>query len=209
MISKIRGTLEETPDGRALVADGGLSYDVLVPNGLEPKLRELIGQEVTFHTIHYLEGGLGTAPLVPRLIGFLEKVDREFFELFTTVKGIGPRRALKSLTVPINAIALAIENRDHRTLASLPGVGARTAERIVAELNGKMAKFALIREAEPLSPKRKAETPFRETALAMLSQLQYSELEARRMIDEALESDEPISSAEELVRAILKSRYSA
>src|SRR6185295_11285386 len=107
-----------------------------------------LGEQVTFHTIFYLEGDAARGNLEPKLIGFLRADDRKFFELFTTVKGIGAKTALKALTVPVGEIAAAIESKDARFLTRLQGIGKRTAELIVAELSGKAARFATFSPGE-------------------------------------------------------------
>ena len=106
---------------------------------------------LTLYTIYYIDGGLGGGHLTPKLVGFLDPLDREFFEAFTTVPGVGFMKALKCLIQPINEIARAIERGDTVFLKELPFVGTKIAERIVMELRGKMAKFALAPAEEPLS----------------------------------------------------------
>src|SRR5947208_8697397 len=97
---------------------------------------------MTFHTIMYLQGDASGGNIEPRLIGFLQRSDKKFFEKFITVKGIGPKKALKALALPAGEIAQAIESRDTRFLVGLPQIGKRMAEQIVAELAGKATKFA-------------------------------------------------------------------
>jgi len=94
MIARITGRLEELHDGVALVAaEGGLWYEVLVPAFDTTALARRAGQEVVLHTIHYVEGDPARGAQTPRLIGFLAESDRAFFRVFTTVKGMGIRRA--------------------------------------------------------------------------------------------------------------------
>jgi Holliday junction DNA helicase RuvA len=100
-----------------------------------------IGQPVRFHTLHYLEGQGQGSSFWPRLIGFQHASDRAFFELFTTVKGIGNRKALRALQLPFGRVATAIAERDHALLQSLPEIGKRTAEAICVELKGKVDPF--------------------------------------------------------------------
>ena len=76
-------------------------------------------------------------------IGFLRAEDKRFFQLFITVKGIGPKQALRALVQPAGQIAEAIESKNTKFLIGLPEIGKHTAEQIVAELAGKMHGFAL------------------------------------------------------------------
>ena len=100
------------------------------------------GLEVTLHTLLYIEGDPNRGNLEPRLLGFTRPDDKKFFELFTEVKGIGPRKALKALSASVGEIAQAIESRDVRFLSKLDGIGKRTADLIVAQLAGKAGRFA-------------------------------------------------------------------
>jgi Holliday junction DNA helicase RuvA len=204
MISRISGKLISVSENLAEVEMNGLTYGVLIPGILNKKLLTLLNSTVSFYTYHYLEGGIGGGNLTPRLVGFLDLVDREFFELFITVQGIGVRKALKALTVSIDRIAAAIETRDMGTLVSLPGIGRRAAEKIIAELNGKCTKFALKKrfaeaEEEPFR------TPgFRDEAMDVLLQLQYKPVEADRMIQQALDAEAGIDTTERLLDMIFK-----
>ena len=78
--------------------------------------------------------------MVPRLIGFLSEAELEFFELFCTVDKVGVRKAMKALVRPIKEIADAIQRQDAKWLTTLPGVGAATAEQIVATLRRKVTQ---------------------------------------------------------------------
>src|SRR5712671_6350629 len=91
----------------------------------------------------YLEGqGQGTS-FVPRVLGFATPREREFFELFTTVKGLGNKRALRALAREPVEIAGAIAEKNTRALQELPEIGKRLAETVIAELTGKVEKFVV------------------------------------------------------------------
>ncbi len=211
MISRLRGTLVQVHDQHALLENSGVFYEVLLPSALAERLRNdgSVDQGITFETIYYIEAGDRKSSHFPRLVGFTDPVDREFFSLFTQVPGLGVKKALKSLVIPIREIALAIETRDAAKLNCLPGVGARLAEKIIAELNGKTAKFALSRVDQPLAVAKTPPTPLTEEALAILSQLQYTRTEAQKMIETALEANPKIARAEDLITAIFKSEQQA
>lgn len=112
MIARIQGTLELAAENHILVNVGDISYEVLVPTADIPHLQTRIGQRVALFTMQYLEGNAGFGQLTPRLIGFLRQQDKDFFEIFITVKGIGPRRALRSLSAPVSEVAAAIVRKD-------------------------------------------------------------------------------------------------
>lgn len=203
MISRITGNLIHLREDRATVEHNGIAYDLLIPSGIVHRLRGLRGKRVTFHTFHYLEGGVGGSNAIPRLAGFLNDIDREFFEKLITVQGMGIRVALKALSAPVQSIARAIESKDVAALISLPGIGRRTAEKIIAELNGKLAKFALIRPDEAM-PAPEEEPDFKDEVLDVLLQLGYGTGEADILLRRALASGVKAETAEELIREIFK-----
>src|SRR2546421_8562771 len=143
MISSITGELRRVDEDRIHLRAGPMLYELLVPAADLTELQASLGEELTLHTIFYLGGDPSRGGIEPTLIGFLRPEDRKFFNLFTTVKGIGPKTALKALTVPVGEIAMAIESKDTRFLVGLSGIGKRTAELIVAELAGKVRDFAV------------------------------------------------------------------
>ncbi|MCP4684208.1 MAG: hypothetical protein GY867_02070 [bacterium] len=211
MISRIEGTLTQINDQYALVRSGGLSYEVLLPSALADRLKSngKVGSEISFETIYYIEAGDRKSNHYPRLVGFTDPVDREFFNLFTQVPGLGVKKALKSLVLPISEIAAAIETKESGSLKRLPGVGGRLADKIIAELHGKTAKFALARNAEPLAAAKPPSHPFMDEALEILQQLQYSVPEAREMMEKAVKAHPRIDKAEDLISHIFKSASQA
>ena len=94
--------------------------------------------------------------LIPRVVGFLSAIDREFFDIFCSVDGVGVRKALRAMVRPVREIARTIEEQDVKQLSTFPGIGEATAERIVAKLRRKVGKFALIIGPQP-SERRSAE----------------------------------------------------
>lgn len=211
MIAKITGAVSEIREDSITLAVGGLGYEVLVPSGLALRLRRhgAAGTELTLHTLEYIEGAPTGGSMIPRLIGFVDPMDREFFGRLTAVKGLGPKKALKSLTIPTRRFAMAIESSDVPALCELPGVGRRSAEKIVAELRGKCQKFALMREGEPLEvPAAEGLGPDirSETMQILVGQLQYTPVLAEAMIGKALAAGKKIESSQELISEIFKAQ---
>ncbi len=211
MIGRIKGKLSLITDHYALVENSGLFYEIMVPSALAGRLKEngAIGAEITFETVYFIEAGDKKSSHYPKLVGFTDPFDREFFSLFTRVPGLGVKKALKSLILPIKEIAVAIETKDAGTLSRLPGIGGRLAEKIIAELHGKTAKFALSKKAEPLAVKERFAVPFESEAVEVLQQLQYSRREAEVMIQKALRTHPKIDSAEQLIAVIFKNEQKA
>ena len=179
-----------------------------MPSGIAARLRTAPPAErqnpLTFYTIYYIDGSPAGGHLTPKLVGFLDPLDREFFETFTTVPGVGFMRALKCLVRPLNEIALAIERGDTSFLKELPFIGAKTAERIVTELRGKMAKFALAHAEAPLSVEQESSSELKQEALQVLEQLEYSRSEAQRMVDEIFSRYKNLKSSEDFLRRLFE-----
>jgi Holliday junction DNA helicase RuvA len=203
MISRITGTIIHLREDRATIDHNGLAYDVLIPGGILEHLRQKRGKEVTLYTFQYLEGGMGSSNAIPRLAGFQNDIDREFFEKLITVPGMGIKAALKALSAPVQSIARAIEAKDVAALVSLPGVGRRTAEKIIAQLNGKLAKFALIRDDTEILPHGK-EPDFKDEVIDVLTQLGYGAEESEILLRQGLSSNAKIDNAEEMIHEIFR-----
>ncbi len=189
MITKISGTLERVdPTSNAVeLAIGPLVHEVLVTELVRRGLQQQIGKPIVLHTLEYLEGNPTRGNLVPRLVGFLSEVEREFFELICEVDGVGVRKALRAIIRPVGEIAMLIEEQDAKALSTLPGVGAATAERMIAKLRRRMPKFALLVARESPGDVGAAGDVFSET-YEVLRSLGHSESDARRLVD-ALRSE--------------------
>ena len=207
MISRIEGELVGVQDGRAELRCGHLTYTLLIPAADEDAMAERVGDRIEIHVLHYLEGqGQGTS-FVPRLIGFASTEARAFFELLTTVKGLGARKVLRALRLPYTSIAEAIACRDVDLLRSLPEIGARTAATIVAELHGKVDRFLgpAPGSADGAETSRGGSGVLRD-AVAALTQLGEPKLHARQLVERALAGDPSLDSADALVAAAYRVR---
>ena len=208
MITRLSGVLESVADGVAVVACGELAYEVMVPAAEVPKLEGSLGERVTLHTIHTLEGVSQGASYRPRLFGFASVSDRSFFELFTTVRGFGPRKALRALAIPFPRIAEAIATSDVGLLSSLPEIGRKTAQTIVAELAESVDGYLAEVGASKPRPGAAAD-PNRQMALdaiEVLVQLGEPRPTARDLVDRAVAVDPPPESVEATVTAALRFR---
>ena len=200
MITKITGKLVATDTETAVVSAGPFEYEVLIPDFVRRQLQGLDGKQVSLHTIQYLEGNPQKGRLVPRLVGFLTPVEREFFDQFCSVDGVGARKALRAMVRPVRDVAELIEEQDTKGLSTLPGIGVATAERIVAKLRRKMSRFALM-----VSPETPDESVSRdvvaETFSALLA-LGHTESDARQLIDKALAEKKKPKDTESLLQLI-------
>src|SRR5262249_1929833 len=108
MITKITGVLNRVLDEEIRLQVGPLEYQVLVGELARRQVQGRLGQELTLHTSHYLDGNPMQGRVVPRLVGFLSEAELDFFDLFCTVDKVGTRKALKALVRPIKEIANAV-----------------------------------------------------------------------------------------------------
>ena len=196
MIARVSGQLEEVRDDRVLVSAGALAYEILVAPVTADDLRPRLGQRVILHTLEYFDGNPAYGQMVPRLAGFLSETEKRFFIRYVSVQGLGVAKGLKSLVVPVGEIAARIESRDAARLAELPGIGRRTAEKIIAELVGKLDEFALAAGAE----RRSEEPESKREAVAVLVQLGLARPEAMERVDAAFERLGADAGVEALVR---------
>ncbi|MFN6191427.1 MAG: Holliday junction branch migration protein RuvA [Planctomycetia bacterium] len=207
MITKISGTLEriDHTSNAVEISIGPVVHEVLVTELVRRGLQQKVGQPVVLHTIEYLEGNPGRGNLVPRLVGFLSEVAREFFDLVCEVEGVGVRKALRAIIRPVGEIATAIEEQDAKALAGLPGIGPSTAERMIAKLRRRMPKFALLvaREApgEPGAGDVLAET------FEVLRSLGHSDSDARRLVDALREQKKKFKDVQEALEAIYRQMH--
>ena len=181
MITKITGQLVALQDNTLSLRIDACEYEILIPEFTRRNLQQQIGQQISLHTIQYLEGNPMQGRLTPRLIGFISEVEREFFELFCSVDGVGVRKALRAMVRPVSEVATAIEEQDAKTLSSLPGIGAAMSERIIAKLRRKVPKFALM-VAQKESREADVESDVVAETYEVLRKLGHAESDARRLL---------------------------
>ena len=204
MITRISGRLEQIADGTAVIDVGaGLWYAVMIPGFDVERLSRRVGGEVVLHTIHYLDGDPSRGTQTPRLVGFLTETDRDFLRLFTTVKGIGIRKALRALIRPVTEVAAAIAARDAKFLIALPEIGRRSAETIIAELHDRVDDFAGQRAGVPDADQL---SPAASEAVAVLVQLGERRVDAMALVDRVLAVAPQLDTAEDVIQHVYRLR---
>jgi len=213
MIAGLTGVLESIQEGVARVrpSGGGLTYHVLLPAFAAARLGGSIGQTTELYTLSFIESQGQGATMIPRLAGFLSEEDRTFFELFTTCKGIGNRKALRSMALDTGQLAAAIADRDVALLQSLPEIGRRTAETIVATLHGKVDRFVSRRAFAPAQAAAQgdvdgtSDTARGRQALEVLLQLGENRAQAVDWIDQVMRrTDETPGDVQALIGAVYR-----
>ena len=207
MICRISGKLVDRREDSIVLEVNGISYEVLIPGAVMGSLEARVKENDMLSLIiyHYLQ--VESSRSFPFLIGFLNEIEKEFFERFITVSGIGPKAAVRALKMPISTIAQAIDMGDVSLLKSLPGIGGQRAREIVAKLQGKVGRFGLIKDDDATATKiHRGKDNIREEAMHVLLQLQYKKFEADNMINEALSRNPDIKTAEDLLNEVYKQK---
>jgi holliday junction DNA helicase RuvA len=206
MFSKITGTVVERHGDRVVLETGGLGYDIVLPPCVADKVPSSNGAPVTLEIYSHLQmdGNSGRFTY----FGFTNAIEREFFEALLSVASIGPKSAARAFALPMARIARAIDEDDHTLLRTLPGIGQQKARDIVAKLQGKVARFLLIRPADDAAPPpaKPAMPEFAEEALAVLLQLEYKRNDAEALIRESMQRQPEIADAERLLGEIYRAR---
>lgn len=202
MISRITGRLARLRDAEAALAAGPFEYQVLVPEIVRRQLQLQMDNEISLWTIQYIDGNPQKGgKMTPRLIGFLHEAEREFFEMICQVDGVGVKKALAAMVRPVQDIATAIEEQDVKFLSTLPGIGAAVAERIIAKLRRKMARFALLIGRDSPLGDDASRSIFEEGYDALIA-LGHSAPDAREKIEQVSKSGEKIKTIEALLQAV-------
>lgn len=204
MITRITAPLIGLTEETAIFSVPPFDYEVAIPEYTRRHLQTQIGNTVTLHTFYFIEGNPAQGgKLAPKLLGFLSTVEKEFFELFCSVDGVGTKKALRAMTQPVQDTAVLIEQQDAKGLSALPGIGPATAERIIAKLRRKMARFALLVRREFASSENERIDVLRDTFDA-LCVLGHSPADARKLVDQAVETGQKFKDTESMIQAIYK-----
>jgi holliday junction DNA helicase RuvA len=216
VIATLTGRLRRRAEDRVVLECGGIGYEVFLPpialRALESASAEAGDKASELHLVIYYHATRDQPR--PVLIGFTSDLDKEFFERLITVKDIGPMVAARALAAPVGELAAAIARQDEKYLRALPGIGPQKAKNIVAQLQAKVAKFALAVEgavAEPVAgPIAPDADGLREMVWEILvKQLGHRPSEASQLITDALRRRPSVGSPEELFDEIYRGQAAA
>jgi Holliday junction DNA helicase RuvA len=211
VIASLRGRLRRCLEDRVVLEAAGVGYEVVLPPVVRRSVEGLAARDgdegPPLELVVYYHATRDQPR--PVLIGFLQELEREFFERLITVKDVGPLVAARALVAPIPEIAEAIVRKDERFLRRLPGIGPQKCRNMIAQLEGKLAKYALMpREAAPPPVPPPAAPADGVAALVrevLVRQLGLRPGEAEAAIRDALarrpELDSPEALFEEIYRA--------
>ncbi len=210
VLTKVRGILQTVANESLTLLVDPFEIVVLIPEHTRRQVHSMVGEPITLHTILYIEGGSMVSRLLPRLVGFTSAIDREFFEIFCSVDGVGARKALRAMVRPVRELG-ALDSRSGRQAPRhLPGIGEATAERIVAKLAPEGRQVCLDRQprvhhhgravgdANGMPPENAEPDVIRDTYAALLS-VGHSENDARQAIDRVLAGKKKFKSAADMI----------
>lgn len=198
MIAYLSGKLADKKPTEIIIDVHGVGYQLLIPTSTYETL-PAVGEPVMLHTYHHVREDAIV------LFGFATRSERTAFTLMIGVSGVGPKLALATLSA-----MSPVELRDHilegdaRLLTNIPGVGRKTAERMVIELRDRFANLDLGEGGAPLSGGSEARSVARADALAALEALGFTRAAAEKSIRKVLRDHPGVQSAEELIRMALR-----
>jgi len=202
VITKITGTIVRVDREYLTLEIEAMHYEILISEMVRRQLSGSTGKESSLFTVHYLEGNPMQGRMKPRLVGFLTEAEREFFDLFCSVDGVGFRKALRAVVRPVREIARAIEDQDVKTLSTLPGIGEATSERIIAKLRRKVPKFALMVDHKIPEKEVHADRTIVEDVYQALLSVGNTPESAKRMVDDALDTEKTYKNFQALMEEV-------
>jgi len=209
MIGYIEGTIIHFDSDSILLLAGSIGYEILLNPQVVAELRSMDSDDnksdVVSLYIYYHQTERQPKPI---LIGFKTLEDKKFFQTFITVDAIGPMKAIKALSQPVGKMANAIEKKDVSFLTALSGIGKRTAQKIIATLNGKVEKFIAVTDHETAEDQGTIPAQMHNISQqvedVLVEQLGHSPASAKRLIKEAFEKNRTILTPEELFDEIFQ-----
>ena len=200
MIGYLSGKLLNKQEDRILLLVNQIGYEILLPSiVMQTFSAKAPGDDVALY-IYYHQTEKTPKPV---LIGFNQEDEKAFFLHFLSVEDIGPLKAVKAMDLPIGEIAAAIEGRDASKLKQLKGIGARTAQKIIASLEGKMGRYVSVDEPAQ-GPKIVVEDFMEQVIDVLVQQLGHKVQDAKRLVMEAMARNSAIETAESLFDEIYK-----
>lgn len=195
MLEYIKGVLTESSPYKATVEIQGIGYGLFIPLNAYPKL-PAFGQMITFYLSTVIREDSH------KTFGFLTRVERDLFEKLHDVSGIGPKTALALIGhLEISELQLAIAQADITTISKVPGIGKKTAERLVVDLRDKLKSFSDILSLNTINESKGVISD----AINALIHLGYNSSQAQKAINIALKNSGKEPPLSELITLALRS----
>jgi len=192
MFEYIKGKIIDVDTSRAVIDVNGIGYKVFIPSSI---YSDLIDKNETFLYITYI-----VKEESQTLYGFLSKVQRNVFELLLTVSGIGPKTGILLLGhLDIDNLQIAVTNADIRLISKVPGIGKKTAERLVLELRDKLKTI----DTQNITTGSSKASSITADAIAALMNLGYNPSKAQIAVKSVLkELDDKINLSDLITKAL-------
>ncbi|MGF0017229.1 Holliday junction branch migration protein RuvA [Sporofaciens sp. SGI.106] len=198
MISYIRGELSVIEENRIIVDVGGVGYGIFMP-GQSIRYLPAVGNEVKIHTyLHVKEDMM-------QLFGFLTRDDMEVFKLIISVSGIGPKGGLSILSqLSADELRFAVFSGDAKAISAAPGIGKKTAEKLILDLKDKLKLEDVLERGEDTTPSVTAQTDMgiQSDAVQALTALGYGSAEALKAVKKVTITEE--MQVEDVLKQALK-----
>ncbi|NKB31928.1 MAG: Holliday junction branch migration protein RuvA [Pseudomonadales bacterium] len=199
MIGQIRGKLVEKNPPEILVEVGGITYELQVPMSTLYQLPDL-GQDLLLHT-HFV-----VREDAQLLYGFYDSKDKTMFRALIRVNGVGPKMALAILSgMEADEFVRTVRNNDVNAMVNMPGIGKKTAERLIIEMRDRLAEWDAGDAATTSSDVTTTPSSITKDAETALVGLGYKPPQAARAIAQVLKVHPETTDSEELIRLSLKS----
>ncbi|MDY6911862.1 MAG: Holliday junction branch migration protein RuvA [Chloroflexota bacterium] len=206
MISSLRGNIVsiDSDTSKIVIDVNGIGYEVLLPTFV---MRALIdrdkkeGDEIALQTYYHVTERQPR----PLLVGFNSESEKRFFERLIGVEDLGPAKAAKAFIFSVSTVANAIEDGDAKLLQSMPGIGGRTAQKIIATLKEKVAEFALLKDEGYDNVQKPARRDISIETIEVLVGLGYRRTDAKAKVDAILEARPGLEVVEDLIREVFRS----
>jgi Holliday junction DNA helicase RuvA len=198
MIASLSGILSSKTPQDAVITVQGVGYHVFIALSTYFTLPDLNAPVQVFVSTHWRNDTI-------QLFGFATTEEKQAFSLLTSITGVGPKLALSALsTLPVPNLCAAIESDDTETLASIPGVGKKSASRIILELKDKTNRIMISDAQKPSTSSIEPTNFLQEEASSALINLGYRALEVKKAINLAIDKIGETYELEDLIRTTLK-----
>lgn len=197
MYDHIRGILSDVSPAKAVIDVHGIGYLLFIPINIYATISSQKGKEVTLFTTFVVREDSH------RLFGFLQKQDRDVFEKLSEISGIGPKTALGIIGhLSLEELDLAIYEQDVITLSKVPGIGKKTAERLIIEMKDKLSSLKLLSE-EKGSPTLESSALIKDAVSALMN-LGYPQAVAHQTVKKILKTTDTSIHLSDLLSLSLK-----
>lgn len=198
MFAYIKGLLIQATPVYAIVETGGVGYKIFIPATLLAKLPQIQEQVILYTSFVIRENSQA-------LYGFLTHQDLDLFEALLNVSGIGPKTALSLIGhLSIQDLQAAVYNNDIATISKVPGIGKKTAERLIIEMRDKIAAFALTDPSDFVVRAKDPQAQKINDAMSALINLGYNQMTAQKAIKKTLKDNSEELELSDLITSALQ-----